>query len=63
LSFASYFGVPGWVSNISSGTDPEERIVAPLRKWLKSHIEGKKTAALENAVPTHCVAGPQETHP
>jgi len=55
ISFANYFGVPGWVSNVNAGTDPEERIVAPLRKWLESHIKAKKEAALQNAVPTRCV--------
>lgn len=55
LGFASYFGVPGWVSNISSGTDPEERLVAPLRKWLKTHIEIRKVGPLKDAMATHCV--------
>jgi len=63
LSFASYFGVPGWVSNVSAGTDPEERIITPLHKWLKAHVEAKKVAALQDAVPTHCFPQPQETHP
>lgn len=58
LSFANYFGVPGWVSNVSSGTDPEERIVAPLRKWLKTHIEAKKSSPVQGAVSTHCVPQP-----
>lgn len=55
LSFASYFGVPGWVSNVSAGTDPEERIVAPLRKWLKARVETRKVGALQDATVTHCV--------
>jgi len=63
LSFASYFGVPGWVSNVSAGTDPEERIVTPLRKWLRNHVEAKKATALQNSVLTHCVPQRQETHP
>jgi hypothetical protein len=56
LSFADYFGVPGWVSNVNSGTDPEERVVKPLRKWLKSHVEDKKMGALSNASATRCAA-------
>lgn len=63
LSFASYFGVPGWVSNVSAGTDPEERIVSPLRKWLKEHVESKKTPPIRDAVQTHCQAQPGESHP
>jgi len=55
LSFANYFGIPGWVSNVNAGTDPEERIVTPLRKWLDSHIKAKNEAALQNAVPTRCI--------
>jgi hypothetical protein len=55
LSFASYFGVPGWASNISSGTDPEERIVAPLRKWLDAHVKAKKEAPIQGALQTHCI--------
>jgi len=58
LNFASYFGVPGWVSNVSSGTDPEERIVSPLRKWLEAHVKAKKEVPLQNAGPTHCVPQP-----
>jgi hypothetical protein len=63
LSFASYFGVPGFVSNINSGTDAEERIVRPLRKWLKTHIEARKLDALPDASVTHCVALPEVKQP
>jgi hypothetical protein len=63
LSFASYFGVPGWVSNVSAGTDPEERLVKPLRKWLKEHVEAIKAPALQNAEQTHCAARFGATRP
>jgi hypothetical protein len=63
LSFASYFGVPGWVSNVSAGTDPEERLVKPLRKWLKEHVEGIKAPALQNAEQTRCIARLGATRP
>lgn len=63
LSFASYFGVPGWVSNVSAGTDPEERIVAPLRKWLKARVETRKDGALNDAAATHCFPQSQERRP
>ena len=63
LSFASYFGVPGWVSNVNAGTDPEERVVAPLRKWLKTHIETRKVGIVKDAAATHCAAHSQETRP
>jgi hypothetical protein len=63
LSFANYFGVPGFVSNISSGTDPEERLVKPLRKWLKSRIETRKLDALPDASATRCIALPQAKLP
>lgn len=61
LSFASYFGVPGWVSNVNAGTDPEERLVAPLRKWLKAHVETRKVGVLKDAAATHCIP-PEDTH-
>jgi hypothetical protein len=59
LSFADYFGVPGWVSNVNSSADSEERIVKPLRKWLKSHVEEKKMVAVSGGMATHCVVAPQ----
>lgn len=58
LAFANYFAVPGWVSNMGSSTDPEERLVKPLRKWLKTHIEGRKTTPVPNPIPTRCFAQP-----
>ncbi len=62
LSFASYFAVPGWVSNVSATTDREEKLVAPLRKWLKAHIETRKTPLADSA-PTHCASQPQGANP
>ena len=61
LSFASYFGVPGSVSNLNSETDPEERVVASLRKWLKAYIETRKGGVVKDAAATHCAV--QETGP
>jgi hypothetical protein len=50
LSFASYSG-----SNVSAGTDPDERVVAPLRTWLKAHVEARKLGAINNTPATQCV--------
>ncbi len=63
LSFASYFGVPGWLSNVNSDTDPEARVVAPLRKWVHTRVEGRKTGALKDASATHCSIQSQEKQP
>lgn len=61
LNFASYFEQPGvFSSNVSVSTDPEERVVAPLRKWLKTRIETRKVGALQDATATRCVPQPQE---
>jgi hypothetical protein len=63
LRFASYFGVPDLTSNIRFGTDPEEDLVSPLRKWVKSHIESRKLDALPNALATRCIAAPPTKQP
>jgi hypothetical protein len=55
LRFASYFGVPAWISNVSASTDPEERVVTPLRKWLKAHIETRRVGEVKDATATHCI--------
>ncbi len=63
LSFASYFGVPSWVSNVGAGTDPEERLVAPLRKWLKTHVESRKVGVVKDAATTLCIPQFREIQP
>ena len=63
LSFTSYFGVPMLLSDVRSGTDPEERVVKPLRKWLKNRIESRKLEALRSAPATRCMATPPATPP
>jgi hypothetical protein len=61
LSFANYLSDPVVASRFSVGrdADPEERLVKPLRKWLKSHIETRKLQALPKAAATRCIASPQ----
>ena len=56
LSFATYFGFD--TKYIGAGIDPDERLVAPLQKWLKSHIEAGKLEALPHASATGCIPPP-----
>jgi hypothetical protein len=51
------------LSDVRSGTDPEERVVKPLRKWWKNRIESRKLDALRSAPATRCMAAPQATPP
>jgi hypothetical protein len=61
LSFANYLSDPIFTSRLGAGhgEDPEDRLVKPLQKWLKSHIETRKLEALPGAAATRCVALPQ----
>ena len=63
LSFASYFGVRtqevGLRDNLHTGVDAELPIVKPLRNWLKTNIENKKTAVEKNAPSTTCIPSMQ----
>jgi hypothetical protein len=61
LNFASYFGYN--TKYIGADLDPDESLVRPLQKWLKSHIEARKLEALPVASATRCVAPPDAEHP
>jgi hypothetical protein len=59
LRFASYFGVRtqevGLRDNLHAGVDAELPIVKPLRNWLKSNVENRKTAVEKSAPSTTCI--------
>jgi hypothetical protein len=63
LSFANYLGVHGFVSDLGVVEDPEESLVKPIRKWLKTHIEARKLDVLPDALATRCTALPQTKQP
>jgi hypothetical protein len=63
LSFASLFGVQtqqsGMRDNLGTTVDEELNNIKPLRKWLKAHVESKKTPQVRGAASTNCVPSQQ----
>jgi hypothetical protein len=63
LRFARYFHVyadqdkPGGFSGLQYGVDPEERLVDPVRSWLKTNVEDQTVSALPDKTPTNCLPG------
>jgi hypothetical protein len=61
LSFASYFGVPpssreaGGLSNMRYGVNTDQRLLNPLREWLKKNVDKIKTNAISTSTGTGCL--------
>jgi hypothetical protein len=57
LSFATYFGFAS--KRGAPSVDLDDRLVRPLQRFLKSHVETRKLDALPDASVTRCTALPQ----
>jgi len=60
LRFAHYFHVladqdkPGGFAGLQYGVDPEEKVLDPLRDWLKKNVESQKVTPSPDTNPTNC---------